>query len=149
MAEHGGFGGGADANLEGALEGELFAEGEFDAGTDALGGKVPQHGGVFVGDAGDAGGLAGFELRQGLGFAVRPVGGDGAVKSGDGVTVGVEVGMAKFGGDAFFKAFGDEVFEALGFLVDLVPGVAEDLVEKGFEQAMVADDLESAFFAGL
>lgn len=61
-AEQDWFGGGAYADLVGAFEGQLGAEGEFDAGADAFGGEVAKHGGVLVGDAGDAGCLAGDEL---------------------------------------------------------------------------------------
>lgn len=143
VAEEGGGGGAADADLPGAFEGELLAEGEADAGADALRGEVAEHGGVFVGDADDFGGLAGAELGEGL----QVLAGEGAVEGGDGVAVGVELGVAELGGDALFEALGDEVLEALGLLVDLVPGVVEDLVEEGFEEAMVADDLEGALAA--
>ena len=75
--------------------------------------------------------------------------GQRAVQRGDGVAVRVKLGVAELGGDALFEPLGDEVFEALGLLVHLVPGVAEDLVKKCFEQPMVANDFERAFLSGL
>jgi len=144
LAEEGEFGGAADADLVGALEGETLGEGEGDSGADALSGEVAEHLGVFVGDAGDLCGLAGTELREGLVLGA----GQGAVEGGDGVAMGVELRVAKLGGDALFKALGDEVLEALGFLMDLVPRVVEDSVEEGLDEAMVANDLEGALFSG-
>jgi hypothetical protein len=61
----------------------------------------------------------------------------------------IELGVAELGGDALFEALGDEVFEALCFLVNFVPGIVEDLVEEGLEEAMMADDLEGALLSGL
>ena len=75
--------------------------------------------------------------------------GERAVEGGDGVAVRVELGMAELGGDALLEALGDEVLEALGFLMDFVPGVVEDFVEEGFDEAVVADDLEGALLSGL
>jgi hypothetical protein len=64
------------------------------------------------------------------------------------VAVGIEAGVAEFGGDALLETLGDEVLEALGLGVNLFEGVIEDLEEKGFNKAMVAEDLEGAFAAG-
>ena len=75
--------------------------------------------------------------------------GQRAVERGDGVTVRVKLRVAKFGCDAFFESLGDEVLEALGLLMHLVPGVAEDLVKKGFEEPMMANDFKGAFLSGL
>ncbi len=60
----------------------------------------------------------------------------------------VELGVAEFGGDALFEPLRDEVLEALGLLVHFVPGIVEDLVEEGLDEAMMADDLEGAFLSG-
>lgn len=66
--------------------------------------------------------------------------GHGAVEGGDAVAVGVLGGVAEAGGYAFFEAFGDEVFEAFGFVVEIVDGVVEDFEEEGLDEAVVAHD---------
>ena len=57
--------------------------------------------------------------------------------------------MAELGGDALLEAFRDEVFEAFGLLMDFVPGIVENLMEEGFEEAVMADDLKGAPFSRL
>ena len=66
--------------------------------------------------------------------------GHGAVEGGDAVAVRVAGGVAELGGDSLFKVFGDEVFEAFGFVVEFTERVAEDFEEEGFDKAVVADD---------
>ena len=126
--------------MVGAFEGELLGEGERDAWADSLSGEVAEHLRVFVGDAGDFGGLAGAKKRE----CLRLVGGERAVECRDGVAVRVELGMTELGGDALLEALGDEVFEAFGFEMDFVPRVVEDLVEEGLEEAVMSDDLEGS-----
>ena len=75
-------------------------------------------------------------------------GGDGSVFSGDGVAVGIDPRITQPRGDAIFQAFRNVVFQALGFLMHLVPGVIEDVMEKTLEQTVVADHLEGATPSG-
>jgi hypothetical protein len=137
--------GSANADLPGTFKGKLLGEGEANAGPYALTGEIAEHLGIFVGDADDPGRLAGGELREGLEIFT----GQGAVERWDGVAVRIEFRVAELCGDALFEPFGDEVLEAFCFLVDLVPWIAEDLVEEGLDETMVADDFEGALATGL
>jgi len=73
--------------------------------------------------------------------------GHGAVEGGDAVAVGVAGGVVELGGDAGFEFFGDEVLEALGFVVQFVEGIIQDFEEEGFDEAVVTDDLQRALTA--
>ena len=67
-----------------------------------------------------------------------------AVECGDAGAMGVAVGVAQLGRYAGFEALGDEVLQALGFVVKLVDFVVEHAVQEGLDEAMVADDLQGA-----
>lgn len=112
-------------------------------GSDAEGVEAAESGAVVVCEAGD-------DVVSGRDGGERGVcgGGEFAGEGRDAVAVGVEGWIAKLGGDALFEALADEMLEALGLVVDLVEGVIEDLEEEGFEEAMVAEDLEGAETAG-
>jgi hypothetical protein len=144
VAQEGRFCGGSDTDLISAPEGELFAKSETHAGPNPLGGEVAEHLRIFVGDAGDLCGLAGAKLREGLWFLAR----QRTVHGGDRVAMRIELGVAELGGDALFEALRDEMFEAFGLLMHLVPGIVEDLMEESFDEAMVANDLESSLLSG-
>jgi len=73
--------------------------------------------------------------------------GHGAVQCGDAVAVGVAGGVAELGGDTFFEVLGDEVLKAFGFVVQFVEWIVEDFEEEGFDEAVVANDFQSAFAA--
>jgi hypothetical protein len=49
---------------------------------------------------------------------------------GNQVSVGIDFGIPKNGGDPVFESFGDEVFQLLRLLVHLVPGILENVVEE-------------------
>ncbi len=71
----------------------------------------------------------------------------GAIQSGDAVAVGIPGRVAELGSDSFFKMLGDEVFEAFGLVMQFVEGIIQDFKEKGFYEAVMADDFQSAFAA--
>ena len=56
--------------------------------------------------------------------------------------VGVALGMAELGINAGLESFGDEVLQALGFVVQFVELVIEHAVQKCLDQAVVTNDLE-------
>ena len=62
--------------------------------------------------------------------------------------MGVVLRVAELGVDAGFEALGDEVLQALGFVVQLVDFVVEHAVEEGLDEAVVADDFEGAAASG-
>src|SRR6202165_989373 len=82
-------------------------------------------------------------------FAQRPVAhrADLARQRGDGVTVGVQLRAAEQLEDPLLHPLGDHVFQPFGFVVDLVPAVAEDLDEEHLQQAVVPNELEGDFAA--
>lgn len=59
----------------------------------------------------------------------------------------IELWVPKFISDAFLEALRDEVLQAFGFIVNLVDGIVENLIEKGLNQSMVADNLQRASLA--
>jgi hypothetical protein len=44
--------------------------------------------------------------------------------------------------DASFESFGNDMFQALGFVVDLVPRISEGLDQKGLEKSVVTEHFE-------
>ena len=61
---------------------------------------------------------------------------------GDRVAVRITFREAEFRVEAGQHAVGDGVFEDFGFVVDLVPAVAEFADEEGFEEAVAADHVD-------
>ncbi len=74
---------------------------------------------------------------------------DGAAPLGNWMPVRVGVGIAQLGGNPVFQPLGDEMLQALGLLMHLVPRIAEKLVQKSLEQPMVAQHLEGPHFSGI
>ena len=64
------------------------------------------------------------------------------------MSVRVELRMTQLCVDTLLKPFRDEMFEALGLLVNLLEWVVQHFVEEGFDEAMMAHHLKSAPFAG-
>lgn len=56
--------------------------------------------------------------------------------------MGVKGGVAQVLGDPFLQVLADHVLQPFRLLVDLLPAVAQGLVEVGLEEAVVAQDLE-------
>ena len=54
----------------------------------------------------------------------------------------IGVGITQFGGDPVFEALRNEVFQTLGFLMHLIPRIAEKLMQDPLEQAVVAQHLQ-------
>ena len=61
--------------------------------------------------------------------------------------VGIELRVPELRSDALFKTLGDEVFQPLGLVMDLLDRKIQDLVEECLDQAMVAQDFKRAPFA--
>jgi demethylmenaquinone methyltransferase/2-methoxy-6-polyprenyl-1,4-benzoquinol methylase len=72
--------------------------------------------------------------------------GDGSIRVWNGVAVGVARWPAQHLIDAFDQAFGYNVFELLGFIVDLSPAHAHDLNQKELHEAMTAEDEPGELF---
>jgi hypothetical protein len=70
--------------------------------------------------------------------------GHGAVKRGYAAAVRIAVGVAQLGIDAGLEALGDEVLQALGFIVQLVDVVVKHAMKEGLYQAVMPDNLECA-----
>ena len=66
------------------------------------------------------------------------------VECGDAGAMGVAVGVAELGRYAGFEALGDEVFQAFGFVVQLVDFVVEHPMQEGLDEAVVPNDLQCA-----
>ena len=49
---------------------------------------------------------------------------------GDDVPMRVDFGITENAGNAIFKTLGDEVFQALRFLVNLIPRVLQNIVKE-------------------
>ena len=146
-ADGAGGGGGQVQDAGGVAEGDWVvvvggaaAGAQTDSGGDTAGFEALEERGIPVGDAVDDEGAFVLDVSERDRFLLRHF----AVHGGDAVAVGVEFGMAEFGGDALFEALGDEMLEALGFRVDFFDGVIEQFVEEGFDEAVVAEDLEGA-----
>lgn len=137
-------GGGTAYAYRVALDGGFSSDTELRAGFDAAGLEVPQGGDISVGDAFDDKGSFLLDIGEKDGVLLGHL----AFQGGDGVAVGVDARVAQLGGDALLEALGDEVLEALGFFVDLFDGVIKDLVEEGFDEAVVTEDFERSAFAG-
>ena len=48
---------------------------------------------------------------------------------------------------AIFETLGNEVLQTLGFLVNLIPGILQHIVEEQFEEAMMPHQLPGPPFA--
>lgn len=72
----------------------------------------------------------------------------GSIFTGYQMAVRIRIGVAQFGGDSIFELFGDEMLEALGFFVDLIPGIVQNVMQEAFEKAVVTNYFESALSAG-
>ena len=57
-------------------------------------------------------------------------------------------GIAERQGNARLEFLRDHVFQAVGLGMHLVPRIPQHLRQVGFDQAMVADDLQSHLAAG-
>ena len=64
------------------------------------------------------------------------------VEGGDAGSMGVAVGVAELGRYTCFEALGDEVFQAFGFVVQLVDLVVEHPMQESLDEAMVANNLQ-------
>jgi hypothetical protein len=55
------------------------------------------------------------------------------IKGWDAMPMWIQLRVAEFSGDAFLETLGYEVLQAFGFIVKLLDGVIQDLVEKGLD----------------
>src|SRR3954462_13687379 len=67
------------------------------------------------------------------------------ILGGDAAPMRIEFGMPEFAGNPLLKFFGDEVFQALGLLVQFIDRVIKHMEEERLNQAMVTDNLEGPF----
>lgn len=56
--------------------------------------------------------------------------------------VRIELRLTQLCRNALFESFRNEMFKALGFLVNLFQRIVEHLIEKCFNQAMMSQHLE-------
>ena len=66
----------------------------------------------------------------------------GAVQRGDAMAVWVRVRVAQLCRDALLEVLGDEVLQALGFVVQVFDGIPQYLKQEGLDQAMVPYNLQ-------
>ena len=64
------------------------------------------------------------------------------------MSVRICVGITQLGGNAVLKPFGDEMLQAFRLFMDFVPGIIENVMQKAFEQPVVANHFQSASPAG-
>ncbi len=101
--------------------------------------QIPQRRGVLIVNAADsrASAQAPFQKWDFVGKGAR------LVFRRDYVAVRVKLGISQNRGNPILEALRDEVLQALGFVVDLVPGVLENVVQEELQQAMVPNQLPS------
>ena len=68
---------------------------------------------------------------------------DEAVCRRDGVAVGIHVRVVQRVGHPFHQGIGNRVLQTLGLFMDRVPGVAQELHQIGFDQAVPANHPQS------
>ena len=61
----------------------------------------------------------------------------GRIFLGDEVPVRVDFGVAENGGDPIFETLRDEVFQPLGLVMDLVPGILQNVMQEEFQEAVM------------
>jgi len=61
--------------------------------------------------------------------------------------VGIHLGIAKNGGHAVLKPLRDEVLEPLRLVMNLIPGILQNIVKKQLEQAVMSQQFPSSAFA--
>src|SRR5216683_2811774 len=137
-----------DAALDRRLE--LAHEQDLDprAGHQAAALELAEEGGVLVEHSLHA------HLLPRAAVAERPVAQRAhlAGEARDGLPVRVQLRPAQQLEDSSLHPLRDHMLESLGFVVDLVPGIATHLDQEHLEQAVVADELEGdlpAFFGQL
>ena len=69
--------------------------------------------------------------------------GNGAALFRDQMAVRIRLGIAQLGRHAIFEFLRNEVLQALGFFVNFVPGVVQDIVQEAFEQAVMAENFKA------
>ena len=56
--------------------------------------------------------------------------------------MGVDVGITQLGGYAVFQPLGNEVLEPLGFLVNFIPRIVQEIVKESFQEPMVTHNFQ-------
>jgi hypothetical protein len=59
----------------------------------------------------------------------------------------VGVGIAQLGRDTVLQALGNEVLQPFGFFMNFVPWIIQDIMEKSFQEPVMAKDLECTMLA--
>jgi len=60
------------------------------------------------------------------------------------MSVRVELRVIQFCGNPFLKSLRDEVLQAFRFVMDFIPGIAKDLVQKRLYQPVMPHNLKGA-----
>jgi hypothetical protein len=63
------------------------------------------------------------------------------------VPVGIRLRVAQLSGDPVFQSLRDEMLQPIRLVVNLVPGVIEEIVQETFQQAVVTKHLKSALLS--
>ena len=87
--------------------------------------------------------LAGLEVCH----FVRGSGGNAGQFLGGSVSGRVSFWIAQFPRDAIFQPLRDVVLQAFALIVNLVPRVVEEIMQETFQQAVMAENLQSAHLA--
>lgn len=98
---------------------------------------------VLAGNAGDARGYAGGQLRKRKGMR----GGHAPGSGRDGIAMGINTRVAEEGIEAFDEAVGPGMLEELGFLMDFRPIEAEGVDEEHLDEAVFAEHLQGELLA--
>src|SRR3981081_4690232 len=124
-----------DPDLDGTLVLALLHDFDASAGDQAAPVQLTEPAGVVVRDA-----LHDHLLTRAA-FAERALAQRAhlAPERWDGVTVGIELRSAKQLEDPVLHALRDNVFEATGLVVDLIPAVAQHPDQEHFQQAVMPD----------
>ena len=64
------------------------------------------------------------------------------------MSVRICFGITQLGRNTILKLFGDEMLQSFRLFMDFVPGIIENVMQKAFEQPVVANHFQSAFSAG-
>ena len=63
------------------------------------------------------------------------------------MSVWICFGVTQLRGDTILKLFGDKMLQALRLLMDVLPGIIENVMKEAFEQPMMANNLQSTLFS--
>jgi hypothetical protein len=80
-----------------------------------------------------------FDVTPGLIRAGRR---KGPIETGNGMPVRIELRMVQLCGHSFLEALRDEMLQPFRFIMDFIPRVSKDLMQKRLDQAVMSDYLK-------